>query len=501
MKMKLIRPVYIVLLFLATSCIDDITSLNKNPKAYQSGTVPAAPFFSNATRNLVDAVTYGFTFKILAQQFSETTYFDASSYNLVNVGNGFWVSMYRDVLIDYKEAKSIIQDKPTLYPDVDKNQLAIIEIMEVYTYSLLVNTYGDIPYAGAINANLKAEALDPDNLTPAYDNAAAIYDDLFVRLENALALLNADASTGGGPIAFTADADLIYGYLADPDEPELQINAWKKFGNSLKLKMALTLADVNPSKAKSLSESAFAAGVFTSNDEKAELAYKSTTPNTNPIWVNLIQSEREDYVASNTMMDILKAPAIDDPRIPFFYTTDNAGGYSGGIYGRSNSYVTYSKAGELMTSETFPGVLLDYAEVEFYLAEAAARGFSVGSAAAHYDNGVVASIEDWGGTSTDALAYLADPAVAYATAIGSTNLQKIARQKYIALFNRGLEAWTEYRRFDYPVFNKPPVANGDFPIRYTYPNSEQTSNGTNYTAAASAIGGDVVTNKVFWDNK
>jgi hypothetical protein len=95
-------------------------------------------------------------------------------------------------------------------------------------------------------------------------------------------------------------------------------------------------------------------------------------------------------------------------------------------------------------------------------------------------------------------AFLADPDIAFVTASG-TNLQKIARQKYIAMFNRGLEAWTEYRRLDYPVLNVPPVTNGDFPIRYTYPNSEQTSNGENYTAAASAIGGDVVTNKVFWD--
>jgi hypothetical protein len=492
MKMKLIRPFYILMLLVATSCIDDVTSLNKNPKAYQSGTVPAGPFFSNATRNLVDAITYGFTFKILAQQFAETTYFDASSYNLVNVGNGFWVSMYRDVLLDYQEAKKVVADKPSLFPATDKNQLAIIEIMEVYTYSLLVNTYGNIPYSGAVNTSLKSEALDSDNLTPAYDDAAAIYDDLFVRLDKAIASLDNTASGFG-------DADLVYGSLFS-DHADEQIDAWIRFANSLKLRMALTLADVNPSKAKSAAESAFTAGVIASNDDNALLVYKAVTPNTNPIWVNLIQSEREDFVASNTMMDLMKAPVVDDPRIPLYYTEDNAGGYSGGIYGRSNSYVTYSKAGETMTAKEFPGVLLDYAEVEFLLAEGAARGFNVGAAATHYNNGIIASVEYWGGDTAAANAYIADPTVAYATASG-TAIQKIARQKYLALFNRGLEAWTEYRRFDFPTFNKPPVANGDFPIRYTYPNSEQTSNGSNYTAAASAIGGDVVTNRVFWDTK
>lgn len=484
---KLTRPIFVLMLFLASSCVDDLTSLNLNPKAYQSGTVPAGPFFSNATRNMVDNITNGFTFKILAQQFAETTYFDASSYNLVNVGNTFWVNTY-NVLIDYEEARKIITDKPSLYAGVDQNQLALIELMEVYCYSLLVNTYGNIPYSGAANTALKSEALDPNNITPAYDDAAAVYDDLFVRLDNALAKLDPNTDNGGS-VGF-GDADLIYG-----DD----IDAWIKFGNALKLRMAITLADANPAKAKSVVESISAANLFQSNDDNALLQYLETTPNTNQIWVDLIQSEREDYVASNTMMDMLKAPTIDDPRIPLYYTKDNLGGYSGGIYGRSNSYVTYSKAGEAMTKTTTPGVLLDYAEQEFYLAEAAERGITVtGTAESHYNNAITASIEYWGGTVGSYLS-LANPEVAYATAIGANPLQRIARQRWIAMFNRGLEAWTEYRRMDFPVLNVPPIPNGDFPIRYTYPNSEQTSNGESWAEAAAAIGGDEVTNKVFWD--
>jgi hypothetical protein len=488
MKTISFKAISVILLFLATSCIDDITSLNKNPKAYQSGTVGADPFFSNATRNLLDVLSYtgsGITFKVLAQQLAETTYFDASSYNLTNVGNAFWVSMYRDVLLDYKESKRIIGETPSFYPAQDANKLATLEIMEVYVYSILVNTYGNIPYAGAVDTNLKSEALDPDNVTPAYDDAAAIYDDLFVRLDNATASLTTD------DVGFT-DADLIYGG---------DLELWKTFANSLKLRMAMTLADINPAKAKPIAEAAVSAGVFKSNDDNALMPYLPTTPNTNPIWVNIIQSEREDYVASNTMMDMMLAPAVDDPRVPLYYTEDNDGGYSGGIYGRSNSYVTYSKLGPTVTEETWPGVLLDYSEVEFYLAEAAARGYSIpGSAASHYENGITASVEYWGGSEDDAATYIADPMVAFATAAG-TDIQKIAKQKWLSLFNRGLEAWTEYRRFDFPTFNAPPKPNGDFPIRFTYPNSEQTSNGESYKAAAAAIGGDAITNRVFWDTK
>lgn len=498
--MKIItKSFYIVLLFTASSCVDDLTSLNSNPKAFQRGTVPGDTFFSNATRNLVDMITYGttpannasgMTFKVLAQQFAEATYFDASSYNLVNVGNGFWVTMYRDVLQDYKEAKMLLQKdaENPLNTEADKqmiaNKLAIVEIMEVYTYSILVNTYGDIPYNGALNTSLKSEALDSENITPAYDDAATIYEDLFARLDGALIKLNGEASF--------EDADIIY---------DGNVSAWMKFGNSLKLRMAMTLADKNPELSKSMAEQA-APLVFESNEDNAVLEYFLVTPNTNPIWVGLIQSQRFDYVASNTLMDLMDSASVTDPRIALFYTVDKAGGYSAGTYGKGNSYDIFSHPGEAMTLETTPGVLIDYAEIEFYLAEAVTRNYAVnGTVEEHYINGIKASIDYWGGANDVEMAtFLADPFVNYASADG-TPLQKIARQKYIALFNRGLEAWTEYRRLDFPRFYEPPVPNGDFPIRFTYPNSEQTANGENYTLAAQAIGGDVVTNRVFWDTK
>ncbi len=491
MRKLFIKPIYVALLLIATSCVDDLTSLNVNPKAYQSGTVDAGPFFSNATRNLTDQMVDGFNFKIWSQQFAETTYFTTSNYTLTDPGNGFWVALYTNVLNDFKESKTILLKNPSLYAGVDKNKLAMIEILEVYTYSTLVNTFGDIPYSGAVNTSLKNEALDPDNTTPAYDGAAAIYDDLFVRLDAAIALLNPNAANGG--VLGFGNADILYN-----DD----ITGWVKFANSLKLRMAMTIADSNPSKAKSLVESISPANLFQSNGENAALQYKSVTPNTNPVWVWLVQSGREDYVASNTMMDIMQTPAIDDPRIPLYYTKDNAGGYSGGKYGTSNSYVTFSKAGDIITSPDWPGILIDYVEVEFYLAEAAARGFAVsGTAQKHYENGVLASIDYWGGSSADAKKYLADPAVDFPTAIGATDIQKIARQKYIAMFNRGFEAWVDYRRFDYPVFNVPANPGGPFPYRYSYPNAEQTSNGENYKAAAVSVGGDELTTKIFWDTK
>lgn len=491
MKKYISRSILAASVMLATACVDDITSLNVNPKAYQSGLVPEGPFFANASRNVVDVVTYGMAFKIWSQQFAETTYFTTSNYTLTDVGSGFWSTLYQSVLNDFKESKKILLENPSFYEGVDKNKLAQLEIMEVYTYSLLVTTYGDIPYAGALNSGLKSQALDPENLTPEYDDGEEVYYDLLDRLDAAIADLDPGVDNGGA-LGF-GESDLIFG-----DD----ITLWIKFANSLKLRMGMFISDSNPSLAKSVVESISMSDLIASNDEIAQLQYLGTTPNTNPIWVGLIQSGREDYVASNTMMDMMQEPAFDDPRIPEYYTLDNYGGYSGGTYGTSNAYVNFSKAGAKVTSATWPGIIIDYAEVEFLLAEALAKGFSVGGTiAGHYENGIKASMDYWGVADADADKYLADPDVAYASAIGSTDIQKIARQKYIAMFNRGFESWGDYRRFDYPVYNVPPNPGGPFPLRYTYPVAEQTSNGESYTAAAAAIGKDDLDVRLFWDVK
>ena len=93
---------------------------------------------------------------------------------------------------------------------------------------------------------------------------------------------------------------------------------------------------------------------------------------------------------------------------------------------------------------------------------------------------------------------MAQPSVAYATAAGNWK-QKIGTQSWIALYNRGHEAWTTWRRLDYPVLTPPTDANSAVPLRYTYPVQEQNLNTANYTAAAAAIGGDIVETKLFWD--
>jgi hypothetical protein len=475
------KKILLLLAFAAvvSSCDKDFGDLNvdkKNPAA-----VPPGPLFSYAQKELIDQMTNSNVnlniFRLLSQYWTETTYIDESNYDLNtrNIPQNHWNILYPNVLINLKECQRLIPSQdPAFFPKaVQDNQNACAEILNVYTYMTLVNTFGDVPYS---------EALDINTVYPKYDDGKSIYDDLATRLDRAISSI--DVNAGG----FDSNDLLYHGDMA----------GWKTFANSLKLRLGMMYADVDANKAKTLVEQA-AAGAIASNAENVAFHYLSAPPNTNPIWVDLVQSGRKDFVAANTIVDFMNG--LSDPRVPLYFTTDAAGAYSGGPYGENNNYSTYSKPADAILEPTFEALLADYAEVRFLLAEAVERGFSVGGTAAeHYEAGIRASIEYWGGSSADADAYLANPAVAYATAAGDWKT-KIGNQKWIALYNRGFDGWTEWRRLDAPTLVAPASALSDIPLRYTYPGQEVNLNKASREAAASAIGGDVVSTRLFWDKQ
>jgi hypothetical protein len=274
------------------------------------------------------------------------------------------------------------------------------------------------------------------------------------------------------------------------------MEAWFKFANSLRLRFGILLADVDFPRSKKEVE-ASAPNVFKSNADNAVFQYTTTPPNTNPIWTNLVQSNRNDYVPSNTIINVMNT--LNDPRRPFWFTLGPNGTYSGGIYGAGNTFSNFSHMSDQTLEADLPSIWMDYAEVEFLLAEALERGMTVGGTAAqHYNNGVTASITYWGGTAAQASAYLANPAVNYASAAGNYK-QKIGTQLWLAMYLRSFDEWVHWRRLDAPTLVKPASAISDIPVRYTYPFNEQNLNETNYNSASQAIGGDLVTTKLFWD--
>ncbi len=474
---------FIILIALVStlSCTKDISRYNQETK--KAANVPGGPLFSNGVRNLVDALTSPNVninvLRLTVQHWATTTYQDEPNYDFTtrNIPQTFWRILYRDVLNDLQEAKRLIPGDITLAEATKKNQTAIVDIMQVYTYSVLVNTFGNVPYS---------EALDFNKVFPKYDDAKTIYDDLLVRL-------NADiAALGSGGAAFSAGTDVIYGSMPEA----ARVNAWLRFANSLKIRLAMTIADVDAAKAKIAVEQADA-NAFRSSTDNAVFRYQNATPNTNPIWVDLVQSKRQDFVSGETLVNRMKA--LNDPRLTLYFRPNDAGEYVGGVQGAQNTFPLFAKPSNKITQIDLPGLLLDYSEIEFYRAEAIERGFAVsGTAAAHYNNAVRASILYWEGTDAAADAYLASPAVAYQTSAG-TYKQKIGAQKWIALYNRPFEAWTEVRRLDAPTLPLPAGAESGYPNRLPYPTNEQTLNNQNYTEGASKMGGDKVETKLFWD--
>jgi hypothetical protein len=270
---------------------------------------------------------------------------------------------------------------------------------------------------------------------------------------------------------------------------------WYKFANSLKLKMGLVLSDVDAATAKSTAESA-APHVISSNDENCTMSYLSAAPNYNQIYADLVASGRNDFVPTSTIIDYMNS--LNDPRRKLYFTPID-GVYIGGENGAGNDFYAYSHVADKIQEATFEGMIFDWAQTEFLLAEACERGFNVGGTAeSHYNQGIRASINYWGGTSTSADTLLMNPAVAYTSAPGTWK-EKIGMQAWLALYNNAFEAWTTYRRLDYPALVAPPDAVSALPIRFTYPINEQTLNGANYDAAAAAIGGDAVDTKLFFD--
>jgi hypothetical protein len=480
--MKIMKKKYLLLLVLVasfTACTDKFEEFNtdvKNPAIVQGESL-----FSNAQRLMARQISSTNVnrniFKLVSQYWTECTYIDEANYDLTNrsIPDNIFNQYYIGFLKDFQEAALLIEattPTSTVGETEKTNKLAIIELLNVYAYQNLVDIFGDIPYSGAMNIT---------NISPKYDDAATIYQDLITRIDNALSDLDASQGSFGS-------ADLIYGG---------DVDLWKKFGNSLKLKIGITLADANATLAKTTVEAAVAAGVFETNVDNALFPFL-TAVHTNPLYEDIIQSGRNDFVPANTIVDIMND--LSDPRRPFYFTKFGDV-YLGGSYGYESPYSLYSHIPDAISAPDFPGILMTYDEVLFYEAEAAARGFSVGGTVEDLYNGAItASILFWGGTETDATAYLAQPTVAYATATG-TYQEKIGTQAWIAFYTRGLEGYTEWRRMDYPIFNIASLITtyDEIPIRFPYPVSEQTLNKVSYTAAASAIGGDLISTKIFWD--
>jgi SusD/RagB-like outer membrane lipoprotein len=459
-----------------TAC-GDLTSINQNPNGPVD--VPPPSILGNVIQNVVGGVNGVNSLNIRGgglwvQYYSEIQYRDEDKYIVRSGTSGGW-GFYNGSLEDLQ--RMIVKGEANSTP----NWSAVGRVLKSYTFSVMTDAMGDIPYSQALRGDTV--------LAPAYDTQQSIYNDLFVQLAQA----NSDFDLAPGAVGFSS-GDLIYGG---------DMAAWKKFGNSLRLRLAVHLSNVDPTKAATEAAAAVAAGVFTDNADNATLLYLGTSPNRNPIF-NDAQG-RDDYGMSKTFVDSLTSWA--DPRLPVFAQRNPANtgiqGLPNGLNdGEGTPIVNISRFGAYWRST--PGApmdLLTYSEVLFLEAEAAERGWIPGgtaAAATYYTNAITASMQQFGVVPGDITTYLAQAKVGY-DAAGATlagHLQQIAYQKWTSQFMQGMEAWTEFRRTQIPSLLPGPRVVAPFvaglanniPERLPYDDNEAVLNGANLSAAVAAQG-------------
>ncbi len=435
--------------------------------------------------------------------------------------NAPWEFIYGDQLKNLSEI--LFQTAPGGF-DEEKDVLRnAARILRVFNFHRLTDYYGNIPYSDALKGIRELKFL------PTYDNQQVIYTDLLKELDEALTALRPLVATSREDQAFRT-ADLFY--IGD-------IAKWKKFGYSLMLRLAMRVSNVDAAMANTYVTKAVAGGVFASNADNAWVTMSlgpSEWTNQNGISRAFASGDGgQPTTLSKTLIDELKGPLTgdvsdDDPRLMIFSEgygspTPNVDplaqrglpngldqGMVNALLGQPdvNVRLNFSQLNTKFIQDDDPYLLMNYAEAEFLLAEAAVRnigGVAAGTAQTHYENGVRAAMQMY--TPFDATfavdnakvdAYLAARPFPAAEA---DRLKAIGTQLWVSKFLNWWEAWADWRRTQYPTLtpvNYPGnVTGGQIPRKLRYPNQEIAVNGGNYSAGATLP--DEPVTKVWWDVK
>lgn len=508
---------------LLTSSCGDFLDTNVNPNNPIS--VPARSILAQALKVTGDNLGSGYNSYAMwvagywGKSNTVNGFSEERTYNYTNLyQQGLWSTTY-DNLKDYQ----LIIDQSAA--ENTPNLAAIARIMKVYNYQLLVDQYGNIPYTSALQGL--------GNISPQYDDALSIYRDLVLQLDQAVATI--DGLTSDIPLVGSEDI-VFAGNMAN----------WKRFANTLKLRILLRMSGVTSQNDFIRAEVAKfpTTGAFTTTDVLIQPGFVQSTGKQNPFF-NMYaltaagsNATQRNYVQP-TVYIIGQYKDNADPRLTRLYTAAttgaNTGQYVGVQLGDENllAVTNYSRnrvPGGLLKAFDMPQPLLLLAESNFLQAEAKLTDERRGNSAPYlaggdagaktdYEAGIAASFTYFyapapsqRGTATDLSAtattnyntYLtantANPLVAWTAPGATTKLQKIYYQKYLALNGADpIESWSEIRRNDYPnitpSLQSVSTRADKLPVRLLYPQSELITNTANVPAA------NQFTNRIFWDIK
>ena len=449
----------LALLGTTTSCQKDFEEINTNPNRPQQA-LPTALFngstklFLKNTRNYT---TSGMMFRSWMQYTAQDTYTKESRFLYRDyAGDYLWRYPYQ-VAGGYKDIIDLNTDPKTkeLMTTYGKseNQIAAARIMLAYTFALLVETFGDVPYYSYGSPNPERfQALQLEKyISPVYATQKEIYTDLLKELKEAAAQIVSDSYV-------FKEGDYIF---ETPDK-------MRRFANSLRLRLAIRLKDVSDTELRTLAQQSIdelkaGTAVMQSEADTVELQFDSDDTNPAPIYKEYFVSNRVDYSPSNSFVQLLKGQRGNfgvDPRLQKYFApkgltkyqardgryteSDNLNDYIGMPYGLDESMADFQfKSGVAVSffssrilQPNYAEVFMEYSEVCFLLSEA--NGWDN----TWYKKGVEASMKKWGVNSTKITNFL--------NTIPAANEENVLTQKYIALYMNPNEAWAEYRRTGYP---------------------------------------------------
>ena len=508
-KLFKILSIGIIFVPLLTSCDEGFDELNINPialtavePAYQLNTtiVNSAPGYGN--------LSYETTIvKQMITPFSGQG--SAANFNQDNRGvtSGNWTTIYRGIIKELTDVVTKTKD------DANRTNLYnMARIWKAYSFMILTDTYGNIPYSEAGLGFLSG------NTGPAYDSQESFYTDLLKELETASAALDAAKPA--------VASDVLYGG---------DVAKWKRLGNSLLLRAAMRLSKINPDKAKEYAVKAVAGGLMQSNRDNAVIRH--TASFTNPVGSSLNGGQSAFYYLDKEFVDYLMVN--NDPRLASI-AVRYVGALSGAnqIESRANRSVAvqigmpqgydnttiskdvaekklaslwdYSQLDKTrMAALTAPSFLVTYAQTQLLLAEAVFRKWvTTGDAAVLYADGIKAHMQqlaDYGSATAVSDGNITTYLAAHPLHAGK-ELEEINTQYWVASFLVGPEAFANFRRSGFPVLTPNPYPGSDlktepFIRRLTYTDAELNVNHDNVQKAIAQQGKDLLDTRIWWDKK
>ena len=409
---------------------------------------------------------------------------------VVNPGAGVWNSFYQN-----------LTDAEDIYAIADRlkenNYKAIALVYKCWAYSILTDLYGDVPYSQAIKAT-------EGNFKPSFDKQKDIYTQILKDLETANGLFDDTKILPYG-------GDLVYNTSVLTGDKNMGIQRWKKFTNSLRLRLLLRLSKREgelqiKDQITAILADAVKYPTFTANADDAIFRYPGTFPYFNPYYNARTLDWREGTYFTEFFLNSMNASA--DPRRAIWAIPVMVAGVSTfrGIqsgYPTTLEYVVGQNSSYTDALKTLPqlGVMMTLAEVEFIKAELSLKGYITGKTPkTHYEAGITASMIQWGAVMP--ATFLTQKSVAFdATVASEKQLEQIMLQKYYAYFFVDYQAWFEKRRTGFPILPRGtgiPTEN-KFPSRVPYPTYLQSLNPEGLAGAIVSIGTDNSNTKVWWE--